>query len=999
MQYRHSILTLALLGMALCVGTVHAQDRQEISGTVTSADDSAPLPGANVSVPGTTVGTATGAQGQYSLRVPTDADSLRFSFVGFRAQTVAIAGRTTIDVALAPAAQQIDELVVIGYGEQQERDVTGSISKVDEADFNQSSNVSPEQLISGKISGVQVSSASGAPGSGSYIRIRGPSSVNANNSPLFVVDGVPLSNDENTAQRNPLNFLSSSDIANITVLKDASATAIYGARGANGVVLIETKNAEEGDADISYSGSLSTSIITDEIDMLGAGQFRQVVQREAPSVSSRLGDTSTDWQDLIQRDGLGQEHSLSFTRGYDDSSIRLSLGYLDQEGILQNSSTERLSLSLNYDQDLIDNQVTVRTSVKGSKTNESFEPGGMLGNAASFDPTQPVRDPGSPFGGFYEWDAELPENNPVSEHIYESNDGETFRGLGNVEAEYRAPFLTGLSLRANIAADINTGEREFFAPAFLKSQQESNFPGSVSRASFRQLNTRLNTFLDYTREIESISSNLDATLGYSWQEVNEEYPEYSVNGLSTNIYGPNRVDVLQVDSLSQVSPSVAEIPSRLISVFGRLNYTFRDKYLLTATVRRDGSSRFGPARRWGTFPSVAIGWRVHQEPFMEDFPAISTLKLRLSAGVAGNQEFDDFLYAPFYTTGGRQAQAQFGDEAVPTIRPRAADQTLQWEENTTYNLAVDYGLFDGRFSGSIEVYRKNTDNLLFNTTAAGFTNLSNFVFTNVGEMRNQGLEFSIDGRVFNSETFSYDAQFNASYNQNELLNLSRAAEQILTGGVAGGFGNQVQVIKEGEPINSFFTYEHVRDPNDGTPLTQSEAAALDTTQYVDVNGDGNINVDDRQITGNPRPDIILGHTSNFRYRQFDLNFTLRAQLGQQVYNNQASNFGYYNRIPTNQVPTNVHESVLETEFSSAQRLSDVYVEDASFLRVDNITLGYTFTSIPSVDRLRIYGRVSNAFVLTGYSGTSPEVYSAGVGIDNTVYPRSRTWTGGINIQL
>ncbi len=475
MQYRHSILTLALLGMALCVGAVQAQDRQTISGTVTSADDAAPLPGANVSVPGTTAGTATNAQGQYSLQVPTDADSLRFSFVGFRAQTVPIAGRTTIDVALAPAAQQIDELVVVGYGEQQAGDVTGSVDKVDAADFNESSNVSPEKLISGKVSGVQISSSSGAPGAGSFIRIRGPSSVNASSRPLFVVDGVPITNDGNTAQRNPLNFLSPNDIANITVLKDASATAIYGSRGANGVILIETKNAEEGEANVNYSGSISSSSVTDQIDMLSADQFRGVVRQKAPSVSSRLGDTNTDWQDLVQRTALGQSHSLSFSRGYEDSDVRLSLNYLDEEGILQSSSTERVSLSLNYNQDLLDNDLTVRTSLKGSKTTDIFEPGSMVGNAASFDPTQPVRDPGSPYGGFFEWENSLPENNPIASYVHERNSGETFRGLGNVEAEYRVPFLTGLSLRANVGADVTTGEREFFAPTFLSRAVEEHY--------------------------------------------------------------------------------------------------------------------------------------------------------------------------------------------------------------------------------------------------------------------------------------------------------------------------------------------------------------------------------------------------------------------------------------------------------------------------------------------------------------------------------------------
>jgi iron complex outermembrane receptor protein len=383
---------------------------------------------------------------------------------------------------------------------------------------------------------------------------------------------------------------------------------------------------------------------------------------------------------------------------------------------------------------------------------------------------------------------------------------------------------------------------------------------------------------------------------------------------------------------------------------------------------------------------------------MEDVSLISNLKLRLSAGITGNQEIGDFNYAPFYTSGGRRAQAQFGNEFVSTIRPRAADQTLQWEETTTYNIGLDYGLLDDRITGSLAVYRKITDELLFDTAAPRFSNLSDFVLTNIGKMRNQGIEFSVEANVVNTDLISYDAQFNAAYNQNELRDLAQAGSELPTGGISGGVGNTIQVLKEGEPINSFFTFRHIEGP-DGTPLTEEEAAAMDTTQYVDVNGDGSINADDRVVSGSPQPDWTLGHTSNLRVQNFDLSVTVRAQLGQQVYNNLASNFGHYSRLSLNQVPNNVHSSVLRTEFDSPEYFSDTYVEDASFLRVDNITLGYNFTEIPGIDRLRVFGRVSNAFVITGYSGSDPEVYSAGQGIDNQVYPRSRTFTGGVNVQL
>ena len=996
--------TLSIALSVLCAGAVLAQDRV-VQGTVTDAATGETLPGANVSIQGTTTGTSTNANGEYKLQVSGSDATLVFSFVGYQRETVQVGDRSVIDVSLQPQVGEMQELVVVGYGEQEQRDVTGSVKSVNAADFNQSAAVSPEQLISGKVSGVQISSASGAPGAGSFIRIRGPSSVNADNSPLFVIDGVPVTNDGNTATRNPLNFLNPNDIANITVLKDASATAIYGARGANGVIQIETKSADEGEARISYSGSVSASSVTDQIDMLDAPAFRQVVRNQAPSVAGELGIANTDWQDRVQRDAFGQQHNLSVSRGYEDSDLRLSLGYTDREGVLQSSSTERISMSLNYNQNMLDDQLTVRTSLKGSKTNEQFEPGGMLGGAATFDPTQPVRDVRSPYGGFFEWEAELPENNPVASYILERNNGESFRSLGNVEAEYEIPFVTGLSIRANAGYDVTTGEREFFAPTFLKAQQEAEFPGSITRANFRQLNTRLNAFLNYDKAFEGISSQISATAGYSWQDFDEEYPEYTASGLNTNIYGPNSVDVLRADSLSEVSPVVSEIPSRLISTFARVNYTFMDRYLLTATVRRDGSSRFGPERRWGTFPSVALAWRVHQESFMEDLSSISTLKLRLSAGTAGNQEFGDFLYAPFYSPGGRNAQAQFGNQFVSTIRPRAADETLQWEEVTTYNIGLDYGVLDDRVTGSVAFYRKITDELLFNTTAPGFSNLSNFVFTNVGKMRNQGFEFNVDASVVNTSDISYSAQFNASYNQNELLDLAGAGEELPTGGISGGIGNNIQVLKEGEPINAFFTYRHKRGP-DGEPLRDGvdhngdgEINDLDIYQDIANPQDSTINASDRVVTGSPQPDWVLGHTSNLRYQNFDLSVTLRAHLGQQVYNNLASNYGHYSRISSNSIPSNVHESVQENQFNDPQYFSDVYVEDASFLRVDNITLGYTFGEVPGVDQLRIYGQVSNAFVITGYSGPDPEVYSAGQGIDNSVYPRSRTFTGGLRVQL
>jgi iron complex outermembrane receptor protein len=969
-----------------------------VQGTVTDASTGETLPGANVSIQGTTTGTSTNANGEYELRVPGPDAVLVVSFVGYQQQTVEVGDRDVIDVSLQADVGELDEVVVVGYGEQEERDVTGSVKSVNPAEFNEGPVVSPEQLISGKVAGVQIQSTSGAPGASSFIRIRGASSVNADSSPLFVVDGVPLSNTGNQASRNPLNFLNPNDIANVTVLKDASATAIYGARGANGVIMIETKSADEGASRISYSGSASRAGVVDRIDVLDPNEFRSVVRQQAPSQVSLLGDATTDWQDAIQRTGFTQEHNVSFSRGYEDSSIRLSLSYLDQEGTLESSSTQRVSTSIRYSQDFLDDRLSITSNLRGSKIDNAFEPG-MVGAAASFAPTQPIRDVDSPFGGFFEWSQSglsLAENNPVASYILTENNGETYRSLGNVEVDYEIPYVDGLNARVNLGYDVTTGEREFFQPTFLKAQQESSNPGQLERRNFTQFSTLMDAFLEYSQSFDAISSEVDVTAGYSWQEWHEEYPEFVAQGLSTNIFGPNSAEV--VTNLENTDPFVTEIPKRLISGFARVNYRLLDRYLLTFTVRRDGSSRFGPENQWGTFPSAALGWRMHNEPALGSLfeGPLSTLKIRASWGITGNQEIGNFLYAPLYSPGAPTVQYQFDDEFVGTIRPSAADETLKWEETTSYNIGLDYGFFSGRLTGSFDYYVKDTDDLIFPATIPRGSNLSDVVTTNIGSMRNQGFEFSVDAQLVSTEDLSYNAQFNVSTNKNEVLNVAAAGGQVLTGGIAGGTGNQVQIIREGEPLNSFYVYEHKKNEN-GNPVSDGPNVD-DTDMYVDQNGDGVINADDRVLGGSPRPDWNFGHTSQFTYNNFDLSFTLQAQLGRYVYNNVASNYGNYSRL-SDFAPSNLHESVLTTNFSEPQYFSDYYVENASNLRLSNMTVGYTLPTeslgISAIDRLRVYGTVQNAFILTGYSGASP----LAIGIDNNLYPRSRTFTAGVNLQL
>jgi iron complex outermembrane receptor protein len=990
----------------LCVGLATAQ--KTVTGTVSDASTGETLPGANVTVKGTAQGTTTGPNGQYELEVPGPDVTLVFSFVGYQRQEVPVGDQSTIDVSLRPQVGQLEDLVVVGYGEQEQRDVTGSLTTVDSSSFNTGNVVSPEQLISGKVPGLSITQSGGAPGASSTIRIRGPSTVNASQSPLFVVDGVPITSEDNQAVRNPLNFLNPSDIKSINVLKDASATAIYGARGANGVIIIETKEAGEGSSRISYNGTVSAARVADRVDVLGPDQFQRLVEEEAPGQLGRLGDARTDWQDEVERDALIQEHNVSFARGYEDSNIRLSLSYLDQEGTLQNSSTERISTSLKYNQDFLDDALNLRVNLRGAKINNSFE-AGLVGTSASFDPTQPIRDPSSPYGGFFEYENPLADKNPVAKYVLTTNTGETMRSLGNVEAEYQIPYIDGLSARVKLGYDVQSGEREFFAPTTLREQADSTSPGRIERRTFTRTNTLLDAFATYDRDFDAISSGINITGGYSFQEFHAEFPEFTAEGLAFDVLGPNSTD--PVTSTDFLTTFVTETPRRLISGFGRLNYTFLDRYILKLTVRRDGSSRFGPENQWGTFPSASFGWRIHQESFLEDVDALSNLKFRASWGQTGNQGIGDFQYANFVEFGGPNAQQQFGDEFVNTARPNAADPTIQWEQTTTINVGLDYGVLDNRLSGSVEWYQKTTDDLLYEVTIPQGANLSDRVLTNVGSMQNTGVEVSVSAQVVDRENFSYNAQVNAATNDNELTDVPAAQEGTLVGGISGGVGNNVQIIQEGEPLNSFYLFQHKTDEN-GDPLTDGvdhngdgEINRLDI--YKDVAGggpngnqpDGQINEADKVVDESPQADWTFGHTSQLRYQNFDLSFTIRAELGNHVYNNVASNFGHYNRL-TNFAPSNMQESVLTTEFDQPRYFSDYYVEDASFLRMDNISLGYNFDMIPNVNRLRLFATVQNPFVITGYSGPDPEVSNDdGNAIDNSLYPRSRTYSLGVNVQL
>lgn len=636
-------------------------------------------------------------------------------------------------------------------------------------------------------------------------------------------------------------------------------------------------------------------------------------------------------------------------------------------------------------------------NVKGSHTDDNFTPGGVLGSAVQFAPTQPILDPASPNGGFFEWyDYPLAVNNPVAELELATDQGTTLRSVGDVEAELRMPFLRQLTGTVRLGYDVVSSEREQFFPSILRSQAESSMPGFVSRANSSQLNTLLDAFFNYASAIGS-SADLDVTGGYSFSESNAEFPYLEARGLSFDLLETNGIPAAE-----QLASRIWLDESRLISFFGRATVSLLDRYVVNLSVRRDGSSRFGPGNQWGTFPAVAFAWRLTNESFMDDVDFVDDLKLRASWGKNGNDAFPNYQAFSTYTIGDDLSQVQFGDEFVTTIRPGASDPAIKWEETTSYNVGLDFAILDSRLSGTLDYYFKDTDDLIFRVPVAAGTNLSNFVTTNIGAVENRGFEIGLDAILFDGANggFSWNAGFTASTNENELVRINPygGSEAILVGEISGGVGNRVQVLRPGHPVNTFFLYRHRRDADGTFWRDRDDDGDIDDTDlYEDVNDDGIVNQDDRVALENPAPDWIFGHTSRMGWGAFDMSFTLRANLGNYVYNNVASNGGHYRALQYSGAPLNLHASVLETGYESEQYFSDYYMEDASFLRMDNISLGYTFSPFGAGRQVRVFGTVQNPFVITGYSGIDP---LAGVnGIDNNIYPRSRTFSAGATVQF
>jgi iron complex outermembrane receptor protein len=940
--------------------------------------------------------TITKPDGSYLINgVPAGSDSLHARMIGFAPLSQAItleAGQSLIvDLDMLAQAVNLSEMVVVGYGEQQAGNITGAVTNVTPEEFNTGRIISPTELIQSKVAGVQVVE-SNEPGGGTSIRIRGATSVSASSDPLIVVDGMPLGTGSGggiSGGRDPLNFINSEDIASITVLRDASAAAIYGANAANGVVLITTKRGQANQKPkFEYSGTFSASSVTRLPSMLNASQFRAAVLAHADTAqSNQLLNSNTNWFNLVDRTAYGQEQNFALSGAGNSSDYRLSVNYLDQNGIIDGTNAKRITLGASYNQRLANDRLSLKFNGRGYRASDQFTPGGVLSNAAQMGPTQPVKDANS-VTGFYNWRKESTiqsADNPLEILKFAKDNSTTYRGVGNVQAGYDLPWVAGLSVNANLGFDATKAERVQFTPGNIHPETKNGHLGNYFRSNPTQLNTVFESYLSYAVPRPVGPGLLDLTGGYSYANSHAEFPTVHAESLSTNLLGEDGIPAAKI-----TTASLNVIDAKLISFFGRLNYNINDRYLAAFTIRHDGSSRFGTNNQWGTFPSVALAWRLSEESFLKGIPKLSDLKLRGSWARTGNQSFGDYLYSSTYQVGDAQAQYCFQDVGcVTTIRPSAVDPNIKWESTRSFDLGLDFGFANQRITGTIDWYDKHTKDLIFSVPAAAGTVPGDFVTTNIGTMRNQGIEMSLSAKVLQPAGggLTWTTDFTFASNRNRLLTITPfggSAQQILTGGIAGGVGSTIEVLRPGEPVNSFFVYKQLYDAQ-GKPIENG---------YADLNGDGIINQNDLRPFHDPAPKFILGHSSYLTYGKWDMGFTLRAYLGNYVYNNVASNLGAFSEV-TRASPYNLHSSVLETGFTTPQYFSDYYIEKASFLRMDNITLGYSFNL--RNQSARVFGTLQNAFTITGYSGVDP---TAGLnGIDNNIYPRSRTFTGGLSLRF
>lgn len=980
---KRSLLLVALFVIG-CLQLM-AQTRT-IKGEVTDAQNGEALIGATVMVEGEKGGTVTDFDGNFSLQVSSSAKKIKVSYIGYIDKILSISDN--MKVKLESDSKALADVVVIGYGTARKSDLTGSVATVKSKDFNKGLVSSPEQLINGKVSGVQIMSNSGSASAGSTIRVRGGASLNASNDPLIVLDGVPL--EQGGISGNSSNFLSMinpSDIESMTVLKDASSTAIYGSRASNGVIIITTKKGQQGAVKVNFNTTNSLQTRAQMVDMLSRDEFVNVInQFGTDNQKSLLGTANTDWNDEVYRTAFGTDNNLSVSGSIDKwLPFRVSVGYYNQSGLVRKDNVERWTGNVVLTPSFFQDHLKLTINAKGTLNNNSFNNGGAVWAAATFNPTIPVYSGNDKYGGYNEaLDADgVPVNAGIRNprglvDLYDSK-SKVSRFIGSMDVDYKVHFLPDLKLHATVGADYAKGDGTVYVPAYAAQSynKDESLGGSDYKYGPQKNENRLLTlYANYAKYFEDIKSNVDLTAGYDYQYWKSTTPlYYTKSAAGTNLSTVKASDYRHV----------------MLSYYGRINYSFDGKYLLTATVRRDASSRFSKDTRWGTFPSVALGWTLTEEPWLKNQKVLSNLKLRASYGVTGQQEgIGNYNYLPVYTYSVTGAEAFINGQYINTYRPEAYVSDLKWETTTSWNFGLDFGFLNGRIGGAIDFYTRKTKDLLASVPTAAGTNFSKTILTNVGNVDSKGIEISLNATPIQTKDWEWNLSYNFTWQNMKVKNLSLTKGGSQTNVKVGPSidAYQFQVLSEGYEPYMFYVYHQLYDSKTGKPI---EGA------YADLNNDGEINESDLYRYHSPAPKYIMGLSTSLRYKQLTLGMSFRANIDNYVYNGMGMSTGAFETVSYNNSQlNNLNTSFLKTGFKTRQYLSDYYVENASFLKLDNLSLSYNVGKINKWASLTVSAMVQNVFTITGYSGTDPEVPN---GMDNSFYPRPRTYSVSLGLQF
>ncbi len=968
------------------------------TGTVIDSKSKQTLPGVNVVIQGATSGTSTGFDGKFTLKGLKNGDKVNFSFVGYRSSTITFTGQTNLDVKLSEDSNELKEVVVqVGYGSVKKKDATGSVSVITAKDFNRGLNVTAENLISGRIAGVNITSG-GSPGAKADIRIRGGSSLNASNEPLIVLDGLPLSNANPDGSTGVLSTIDPNDIETFTVLKDASAAAIYGSRAANGVIVITTKKGTKDGLKVAFSSQTGLSVVTKKVDVLKANQFRDLVNSKGTAAQkSLLGNANTDWQDEIFRDAWTSNNNISASGMLlKKVPVRLSIGNTNTPGVLKNTAFERTTVSFSLNPSLFDDHLKIDLSGNASFGKNQFQDeGNVIGSAISFDPTQPVFDPTSRYGGYFEWLTPskdinlLTAKNPVARLNQNERRSNTIRKWGNIRFDYKLHFFKNLRLIAELGID------KFDSDGFERNSTESisgyqpiSFSSGTLASPWRnegnfknytddRQNKNLNTYFNYVKDFNKFK--VDLTGGYNYQLF-------------------QRVGFASGESKSLTPPDpdfTTDADINLQSFFGRLNLGYDSKYLVTVNYRRDGTSRFSEINRWGNFSGIAIAWNISNESFLKGKSTISDLKLRFGYGTTGQQDISasyDFLRR--VTIGSANSQYVFGNQAIRVARTEGYNESIKWEELVETNIGLDYGLFNNKINGSINYFEKKSNDLLADIALPDGANLRNQGFANIGSFSTKGVEFSLNTDLVKTNSTKWNIAFNTTYIKQNITSLGITVPRFIgyeTGdNISGGSGNKIKINTVDYDPSAFYVYEQLYDAQNRPIIGE----------YVDRNNDGVRDSKDRYRLKKPAADYTFGLFSNMSYKSFDLAMSWRASLGNFVFDNISSDKAYLKAALrrdtdlSNITTDYFNTGFIEEDNSTLRYLSDYFVKDASFIKLDNLTLGYNLSkSFIKGVALRFTAGAQNVLVITKYNGIDPERFS---GVDGNVYPRARTYIFGVN---